>query len=104
MVSVLNSWTYESLKIAASKYHTRGEFANGDRNAYSAAQAAGIMDDICGHMSAVRRNWSNEDLKKEALRFTSRTTFQKGSEAAYRASLRRGLLDELFPVDKSVKG
>lgn len=46
-------WTTESLVLEASNYSSRTEFNDKSPNARAAAQARGIMDDICQHMERI---------------------------------------------------
>ena len=45
----------------ASQYITRGAFQRGSKTAYNWAQRRGLLDDMCGHMVAVRGGQSHED-------------------------------------------
>jgi len=43
-------WTYEMLKLEASKYYNKTDFRNNNYQAYSAAWRNGILNEICLHM------------------------------------------------------
>lgn len=51
----------EKVYEIASQYITRGAFKKGDPTAYRWSCRRGVIDDMCGHMVAVRGGQSHED-------------------------------------------
>ena len=51
----VNKWTLEALKIEASKFQTRTEFAKKASGAYTAALKMDCIDIVCNHMPKAKR-------------------------------------------------
>ncbi|WP_045213200.1 GIY-YIG nuclease family protein [Desulfonatronovibrio magnus] len=97
-------WTKEKCKIEALKYRAKSDFKKGSSAAHSAAVKGGFLDDICSHMTKLRKPkgfWNFEKCKKEAAKFASRSEFQKKDVSAYREALNNGWLDEICTHMKS---
>lgn len=89
-------WTSEKIQQEALKYKTKTDFSNNSRTAYSYAQKAGMLDEVCSHMEVLwSKKWNKESLKKEALKYETRSDFTNGSSGAYDAARNLDVLDEI---------
>lgn len=96
-------WTKDICSEEAKKYKTRTEFKR-NSNAYTAAQKYGWIDDICGHMTSVKKidgYWTKERCKEEAMKYTSIEDFKRGSGTAYSKTHRNGWDQEICAHLKS---
>jgi len=62
-------WTFETLKIEAQKYKTRGEFMNSNISAYNVALKSGRYEEIVSHMGEPKKfspeiKWDYDSVKK----------------------------------------
>lgn len=92
-------WTKKRCNDEAFKFLTRTAFARGAPSAYSASQANGWLNEICGHMKNLSKPRGFWDLKKnsaaEAKKFKTRTEFAKRASSAMGGAQRNGWLDEI---------
>jgi hypothetical protein len=85
-------WTPEALEAEAAKYQFRGDFANGNPNAYNAARALGEeeCERITAHMERKRTDWTLDRIEDEAAKYRFPSDFKKGGSSAYNAALKLG--------------
>jgi hypothetical protein len=90
-------WTYNELKNEALKYQHRSEFEKNNRKAYSVALRWKILDDICEHMTILKRKnkWTYEKCKETALLYTTLADFMNNQENCYKAIVRNNWYNEL---------
>lgn len=88
-------WTRKECEIESLKFNTRNEFIKNSRNAYSASNRNGWLDEICSHMNPKYKKWTKEKCAQESLKFSTIREFQISSKVAYNKSLKNGWLDEL---------
>jgi hypothetical protein len=96
-------WTKERCSEEAMKYKTRTEFKRSS-SAYMSAQKNGWIDDICGHMTSVKKidgYWTKERCKEEAMKYTSIEDFKRESGTAYSKTHRNGWDKEICAHLKS---
>lgn len=91
----MRKWTLEALHEEALKYKTKVEFLRGSSKAFHSAYYNKVLDDICSHMTPVRKSWSVESVRQEASKYTTRLSFEKGSPSAYGAARRLKILDDV---------
>ena len=87
----------------AREFHTRQQFRDGDRTAYSRAKRMGWFDDACRHMGGQRRSLTTADLIKIAAQCPTRGEFQKLDHGSYAMAYQRGVLDEVCKSMKPVR-
>ena len=98
-------WTDEAIAAEAYRYSARKAFFDGSKGAYCAAQAKGLLDQVCAHMTDARdgnpgpRKWSDERVEAVAAECGSRSELKRKHPGAYHVAWKRGLLDRLFPKD-----
>ena len=98
LVREVGYWTKPRLATIAKKYSTRNDFHLHDDSAYRAAQARGLLDEICGHMEyqvLPRNYWTKERIIEEAKKYSTRGEFQKGAGGAWGRAQVEGWLDEV---------
>ena len=49
------TWSDEMLKEEALKYNTRTTFNKNSKSAYQTAYSRGILDEVCSHMTKLRK-------------------------------------------------
>jgi len=91
----VRKWTKELIQQEALKYQTKIDFLKGSKRAYYVAVYHKILDDVCSHMTPVRKTWDSESIRLEALKYTSRKSFGDGSSSAYGAARRLNILDDV---------
>ncbi len=100
-------WTKKRCNDEAFKFLTRTAFARGAPSAYSASQANGWLDEICGHMKNFSRPRGFWNVKKncvaEAKKFKTRSEFAKGAPSALGGALRNGWVDEICSHMKEIR-
>jgi len=91
------SWTTEKLQDAANKYNTRKEFREGvDSAAYHSADRRGVLDEICSHMTVLKRGrWGLAEMIELAKQYSSRSEFEKAHAGAYIVMLDNGWKEEV---------
>lgn len=91
-------WTKSRLVKIAQKYFTRNDFHLHDDTAYRAAQARGLLDEICEHMEyqvLPRNYWTKERIIAEAKKYTTRSAFMNKAGGACSRAQKEGWLDEV---------
>ena len=91
-------WTKEKCHAEVLKFKTRTEFQRERGGAYNAARKNGWIDDICSHMTRLKKSrdfWTKEKCHQEALKCKTRTEFSKNSHGAYYVARKNGWLDEV---------
>lgn len=90
-------WTIDKLKKEALKYKTRKSFKETNQGAYGSARRQGLLEQICGHMTAPYQSnaYTFEELKAEALKYNSRDDFRVGNLGAYLVSHKRKCINEI---------
>jgi hypothetical protein len=97
-------WTIEKLQTEASKYKTKGEFAEKSFNAYQSAIYQDLLDKICAHMPTRKRlprekhsqfKWTLEKIQEEALKYDKREEFKRNKGGAWSAAQELGILDQV---------
>jgi len=89
-------WTKERCHEEAQKHKTKTEFKKGSSSAYTLSHRKGWLDEICPHMTEIKKtSWSYDGCKQEALKYNSKVSFQKGSNGAYKKALKNDWLDEV---------
>lgn len=86
-------WTYDLVKIEASKFNTSGEFKKGSPRAYYWACSHKILNDFFVN---VQSYWTEDDIRKSASKYSSKNEFKHGDINAYQAALRKHMINELF--------
>ena len=86
------SWTAQEIKSEAAKYSSRMEFEKKNRSAYRAACKRGkeFTNEVCEHMTPMRKIYSEISLVDIAAKFSSRWEFGQAEPNAYRAATSRG--------------
>ncbi len=87
-------WTYEKCKNEALKYKTRKQFKKKCSTAFSTSYTNFWMDDVCSHMTRVRKPWTKEECKEEAIKYKIRNDYKNGS-SSYNAALKNKWIDEI---------
>lgn len=93
-----NYWTKPRLAKIAKKYTARNDFHLHDDAAYRAAQARGLLDEICRHMEyqvLPRNYWTKERIIEEARKYKTRSEFMKSAGGAWGRAQVEGWLDEV---------
>lgn len=91
-------WNKERCAAEALKYQRRTDFRRSSKSCYHAALANRWLNDVCAHMSILKRPdgyWTKARCAAEALKFHSRFEFDRNFNSAYTAAQRRGWLDEI---------
>ena len=90
------------IKKLASLCDNKTEFRKKYNAAYLAAHTQGVLDEVCQHMSPIRRKkgyWNTEEglneIKSKANLCTQRREFENKFSAHYNAALRLGIMDEV---------
>lgn len=100
-----NYWTKERCIKAAKKFKTRHEFQKGDISPYITAHREGWLDEVCAHMTLVKRpkdHWTLPMLREEAAKYQTRNAFALGSTSAYMAARNQDVLDDVCKHMKSI--
>ena len=110
-MSKRNNLTFEYCEAEAKKYTERKMFFDKSASAYTKAQQAGWLDDICKHMASVsvtrargKTKWTFETCKAEAAKYNSRSAFQKGNQPAYKVSRQNKWMDDICGHMESLRG
>ena len=91
-------WTFETCKLEASKYNSRGEFIKKSFTAYIKSFKNKWLDEICSHMILKRKPkgyWTKERCLEISLLYKNITEFTKNNANIYRISKDNGWLDEI---------
>ena len=91
-------WTKEKCHAEALKCKTRNEFKIKLGSAYQAAARKGWLNEICSHITPLRKPkgyWTKEKCHAEALKCKTRNEFKIKLGSAYNAARRNGWLDEI---------
>lgn len=103
----LKDMDYDEMKVIASKYKTRTEFALCDKSVYMKCLSRGYINDFFPKSNKVKISTndseliSNDDLRNIMLSYSSKTEFNKKDKKHYELCRTRDLLKE-FP-QKEVK-
>lgn len=92
------NWTKEKCSKEALKYDSRNKFQKNSAGAYLKAQRKGWLNDICGHMTELKKPngyWTKEKCKEEALKYQTKTEFRKNSPSAYKSAVILKIIDEI---------
>lgn len=95
---VAYKWNKAYIAERASRYHKRGAFRIGDKQAYEAARRQQILDDVCSHMDAPQKKKSKEEILNHALGFKSMIDFKKRAPEYYDSACKRGFLKDLWKI------
>jgi hypothetical protein len=88
-------WTPETIREAALKAGSRGDFRRFYGGAVNAAKKMGILEEILSLLPAkLRAPWTKEEVLKEAKKYESRSSFRINSSGAYDAAKRLNVFDE----------
>ena len=93
-------WSKENCKKEALLYNSRSEFYKKSSSAYSKSQEYKWLDEICSHMTQIRKPngyWTKEKCQEESILYNSRSEFYKKSSIAYYYSCKNKWLDDFFP-------
>ena len=89
-------WTKERCHKEALKYKTKAEFRQNERRAYDKAKRLKWVDEICSHMTEIRRKpWTKEECQIEALKYKNRKDFQYNSKGCYLSALKRKWINDI---------
>jgi predicted GIY-YIG superfamily endonuclease len=94
----IRKWTFENCQKEALKYQHKRHFEKGNASAYNAAKHNGWFEEICGHMTEIRkpnRYWNKERCKEAALKYENKSSFKKNNNVAYHTALRNLWLEEI---------
>lgn len=96
MERVHRVWDKPKLIESARRFHTRGEWQDGDPGAYQACFKRGWLEDpsITGHFEIRRIYWDLQKLIASAKRFTTRASWKAQDASAYQTCQNRGLLED----------
>src|ERR1035437_2382181 len=91
-------WTFKTCKEEALKYKTTTDFQAKNNSAYSYACTNKILQEICSHMTNIRKSrnfWNKEECKKVALEYTNRTDFFNNESGAHHYACKNNFIDEI---------
>jgi hypothetical protein len=95
-------WTKEKCHTEALKYKSRSEFQYGSKTAYVTAADNKWLNDICQHMTFLKKQnnyWDNKtNCADVAKQYKSRSEFATKKRQAYRYALKNNWLNEFFPI------
>ena len=98
-------WTLDKVREEALKYTNRNSFKLGSPSAYISAHRNNWLDDICGHMTEIRKSngyWTKEKCQEEASMYNSKMDFKKNSKA-YQIAYKNKWLDDICKHMESVR-
>lgn len=94
-------YTYELIKLDASKYKTLKDWYTFGKNSYSAAVRLGLVGEFSKNMCVKWvRKWTASTVKLEASKYDSAKEWRKNSPSSYGSAIKLGILAE---VNKSFK-
>lgn len=100
-------WTFDKCKEEALKFKNKKEFCDKSFGAYNKAKSKKWINDICSHMTPLRKpkvNWDFYLCYNESIKYKSRTEFNKKSCGAYKYALKNNLLDMVcIHMKKNIK-
>lgn len=91
-------WTFEKCLEKAKLYSTRTTFCRAEGSAYSACLRNKWLDEVCKHMSMIRKHgsyWNYERCKEEALKYTIKKDFNKNCPGGYDKACALGWINDI---------
>lgn len=91
--TIFRSYTFEDIRLSASKYTHSKQWKNNDGRLWSAADKyrknyPEIYKEITSHFTVKRREpWSEEDIINEAAKYNTRSEWKRYSESSYKKAL-----------------
>ena len=92
------SWTEDSIRSVASQFESKNAFRTQASGAYQAAVRAGILNDVCEHMTVeynADEYWSRKRIMKKAKLCKSVGEFKRDYKDAFIIAQKNNLLDEV---------
>lgn len=90
-----SKWNYDSVKAVAKKHKHREEFFFAYRGAYNWAQRHGLLDDICSHMSFVKKVKTFDEVMSVAKQYEYKKDFIQKEKTLYRYASSKGWLSKI---------
>ncbi len=87
--------SYESISKSALKFNSKIEFLENDFKAYRAAVRLGILNEVCSHMTKVRRNHTEKSLREIAKKYKNIKDFYTNDLSAYKASKKMNCFESI---------
>ena len=88
-------WTKEAILVVALLCKHRSELRTLYNSAYVIARNRGWLEDVCSHMTFLRKYWTLEEVHSLALQCKFRSEFQDRFNPAYQSAQEYGWLDEV---------
>jgi len=91
-------WTKERCFRESRKYNTRSEFQKKSRSAYMSAMKHKWLNEICAHMSEIRKPkgyWTKKRCEEEFLKYDRKKNVKLYSKTAYSVALKNNWIKEL---------
>lgn len=87
-------WSYSELAASASRYKTRKEWERAEAGAYAAACRKGLVEELCKHMTELRKTFTKDEVLASARQYKNKTTWRTNSPSEHAAARRNGWFDE----------
>ncbi len=99
-ISKLLNYSIDELKSESIKYNNRWEFQQKSQKIYDYAKRYKLLDEICGHMTQLRKKQSKERCIETALKCQKYSDFTKTSEYFY--ARQEKFVDEIKQLFKNL--
>lgn len=92
-------WNKERCEKEALKYESRSAYSIGSNSSYDAARRYDWLDEICSHMTGLRKPdnyWNIERCEDEASKYKTKNDLRKNNSYVYKKLRENKLLDDIY--------